>query len=89
MADRLARFWGDGARWEQDGGEHPHEAAYLRLDCAKARGRLGWQPALALDNALELSVDWYKQSSRRADMRAHSLAQIDRVLSGMAATVEA
>jgi len=89
VVDRLKRLWGDGARWEQDGGEHPHEAAYLRLDCAKARGRLGWQPALALDDGLSLSVEWYKQSSRSADMRAISLAQIDGVLTRPAEMMQA
>jgi CDP-glucose 4,6-dehydratase len=89
VVDGLTRLWGDGARWEQDGGKHPHEASYLRLDCAKARARLGWQPALALDDALSFSVDWYRQLGRGADMREVSLSQIDRVLNRSATATQA
>lgn len=40
---RKATLWGKGAGWEQEGGTHPHEAHYLKLDyCAKAKARLGW-----------------------------------------------
>jgi CDP-glucose 4,6-dehydratase len=89
VADDLSRLWGDGAGWRQDGGEHPHEASYLRLDCTKANARLGWRPALALDDALALSVDWYKQLGRGADMRKLSLSQIDRVLGRSASAIQA
>lgn len=89
VADSLVRLWGESAGWEQDGGEHPHEAAYLRLDCAKARARLRWQPALALDDGLSLSVDWYRQLGRGVDMRELSLSQIDRVLNQAAAAGQA
>lgn len=39
MADR----WGGHATWriERDG---PHEATMLKLDCSRARNRLGWRP---------------------------------------------
>jgi CDP-glucose 4,6-dehydratase len=37
-----------------------HEARVLRLDNHKARTRLGWQPALTLDETVELTVDWYR-----------------------------
>ena len=73
--ETLVTRWGDGVRWEQDVGEHPHEAAYLKLDCAKAAARLGWHPLIELEQALELTVEWY-----RADMRALTLEQMRRVL---------
>ncbi len=36
-----------------------HEAQRLQLDCAKAAERLGWTPKLGLDQALDLTTEWY------------------------------
>ena len=80
VVDALARLWGGSARWEHDAGEHPHEAVYLKLDCAKASARLGWRPLIDLDQALELTVEWYRGLAAGVDMRALTLAQMQRVL---------
>jgi CDP-glucose 4,6-dehydratase len=80
VVDRVAQAWGDGARWVKDSGDHPHEAAYLKLDCSKAIQRMGWKPILSLQRALSLTVDWYKAQERGIDMRAVSLEQIGAVL---------
>lgn len=76
IVERLASLWGKGATWKLAGGEHPHEATFLRLDITKARTRLGWHPAIALDDALGLIVEWSKQRQNGADMRAVTLNQI-------------
>ncbi|MBI1251542.1 MAG: CDP-glucose 4,6-dehydratase [Alphaproteobacteria bacterium] len=55
----------------------PHEAHLLQLDSAKARAKLGWRPALALPDAIGWTADWYKAWRGGADMRAHTLGQID------------
>ena len=80
IVDRLVALWGDGARWEQDPGSHPHEAAMLTLDSTKATQRLGWQPAIALEPALRLTVDWYRAAANGRDMRLFTLHQIETVL---------
>ena len=80
VVDRLAALWGSGARWEQDPGHHPHEATALKLNSAKAGAKLGWQPAIDLDKALELTVAWYRAARDGADMRAETIRQIDDVL---------
>lgn len=76
IVEKMAALWGNGANWQIDTGAHPHEAAYLKLDISKARSRLGWHPALRLDEALKLIVDWAKQRQSAADIRALTLAQI-------------
>ncbi len=76
LMDRIARLWGNGLRWETDAGNHPHEAALLRLDSSKARDQLGWRPRLELDQALEWTVDWYKACLRGADMGEVTARQI-------------
>ncbi|AMA61465.1 CDP-glucose 4,6-dehydratase [Bradyrhizobium sp. CCGE-LA001] len=79
VVDHLIALWGDGARWTADAGPHPHEAAYLRLDCAKARSELGWKPRLDLAEGLRLTVDWYKALREGRDLRKFSLDQVDQV----------
>lgn len=60
IVDRLTTLWGHGATWELDGGAHPHEAHYLKLDCSKAKARLGWEPRLTLADTLEWVVEFYQ-----------------------------
>lgn len=76
IVEQMADLWGQGASWQLDDGEHPHEASYLKLDISKARGLLNWHPALSLKQALELIVDWTHARQAGADMRHHTLAQI-------------
>ena len=80
VADHLVRRWGADASWCRDGAEHPREAAYLRLDCTKANTRLGWNPALSLQQSLDMTVEWYKHFAAGSTMRDITLAQIDRVM---------
>jgi len=78
IVERLTSQWGDGARWSLDGGEHPHEATFLKLDCSKARARLGWRPRWDLNHTLDSIVAWYKAAARNEDVKAVTLAQIDK-----------
>lgn len=76
VVERMAALWGDGATWRLDEGQHPHEAGYLKLDCAKAKSRLGWHPRWALDEALSRTVAWYKAHQAGADLRQLTRDQI-------------
>lgn len=80
IVNRLTGLWGDGAAWKLTGGEHPHEAQYLKLDCSKAKSRLGWTPRTDLDLALRWIVAWYKRVLAGADPRAVSMEQIDQFM---------
>jgi CDP-glucose 4,6-dehydratase len=72
----LAQSWGNGAHWELDAGQHPHEAQSLKLDWSKAQYRLGWQPVLRLKDALAMTAEWYKLKLNSEDMHMFTLAQI-------------
>jgi CDP-glucose 4,6-dehydratase len=79
IVERLAGVWPGGLSWESDPGPHPHEAGQLRLDSSKARAQLGWEPAIDLEQALASIVEWYAELRAGADMRAVTLAQIERL----------
>lgn len=76
IVEQMAARWGNGAHWEVDAGEHPHEAGYLKLDISKARSRLHWSPILRLEEALSLIVDWAQQRKTGADARGLTQGQI-------------
>lgn len=82
IADRLCELWGDGAGWERDAAEHPHEANWLKLDISKARQALGWSPTWRLDDALAEIVTFNRALGRGADMRATALGHIERFQAG-------
>ena len=76
IVERMAKAWGQGADWQLDPGEHPHEAHYLKLDISKARHRLGWQPRWNLDTALSKIMHWHRAWRSQQDMRQACLEQI-------------
>jgi CDP-glucose 4,6-dehydratase len=76
IVQRLCDTWGDGASWQLDGAPQPHEATYLKLDCSKAKARLGWEPRWNLGHTIERIVEWHQAHLSGADMRALTLAQI-------------
>lgn len=78
IVEYLTSSWGEGARWELDTAEHPHEDNYLKLDCTKARSLLGWEPKLRLTTALEWIVEWYRGYQQNKDMRSLTGKQIRR-----------
>lgn len=76
IIERMTQEWGAGASWQLDGQNHPHEATYLKLDCSKARGQLGWHPRWDIGQTIAKIVEWHKACDQGADMRAFTLAQI-------------
>ncbi len=76
IVEHMVKGWGNEASWQQDGGTHPHEANYLKLDISKAKARLGWQPRWSLQQALQASVEWHQQWLVGANMKAFTMSQI-------------
>jgi CDP-glucose 4,6-dehydratase len=81
IVEHMARAWGQGASWQRDGGVHPHEANYLKLDISKAKARLGWQPRWPLASALEHISSWHRAWLAHEDMPQLCLTQIQQYTS--------
>jgi len=77
IVQRMCELRGNGARYEIDAGDHPHEAHYLKLDCSKARMRLGWQPRWDLEKALHNIMEWVNVYNSAGDLREICLKQIE------------
>jgi len=79
IADSLTNLWGNGAGWIKDTkNNHYHEAYVLKLDCTKAKNKLGWFPKMPINKTLELIVDWYLSYSLGKDMHNISLSEIEK-----------
>jgi CDP-glucose 4,6-dehydratase len=76
IVEQMAALWGEDAQWQTVFGEYRHEAQYLKLDISKARSRLDWHPALRLQDALALIIDWSKKRESGANIRQVTLDQL-------------
>ncbi len=54
--------WGSGDYETPEASGEPHEAGLLKLDISKAMLELDWYPKMNSEQAIELTVDWYKNS---------------------------
>ncbi len=72
IVKRTAEIWSDSTDWQvSNNDEEPHEANYLRLDCAKAHQELSWWPKWDLETALQKIVSWH-----RAELDNQSLKDV-------------
>lgn len=76
----MCRQWGSSAKWQQDISSQPHEATFLKLDCSKTKGELGWEPKWGLEIALEKIIHWHRAFLAKDNMRALTLKQIDEYI---------
>jgi CDP-glucose 4,6-dehydratase len=76
IVEHMVNSWGNGASWQQDGGVHPHEANYLKLDISKAKARLGWQPRWDLAHSLGQIIEWHQALITQKNMHTITLNQI-------------
>ena len=79
LVERLAACWKQSAAYLIQHEENAaHEALYLRLDCSKARSKLGWYPVWSVEDAIAKVVEWYQAYQRNEDMRACTLKQLQQ-----------
>ena len=60
MLETMKRHW-PAVDWRQSSAPQPHEANLLYLDSSKARSVLGWSTVLSFDEAVEMTVAWYRE----------------------------
>ena len=57
----VVKHWGGGA-YTVDTSNHPHEVNLLKLDVSKAHTLLGWKQVYDVYEAVERTINWYKNS---------------------------
>ncbi|WP_408072045.1 CDP-glucose 4,6-dehydratase [Butyrivibrio sp. JL13D10] len=77
LADEFVRCWGDDAGWRDISENNaPHEASFLRLDCAKLKKTFGWKPIWNAREAVSQTVNWYKAWHEGVDMEEFTERQV-------------
>lgn len=76
IVDTLAADWGGRAAWRASDEPRIHEAHILKLECTKARARLGWRPRWKAEDAVSRSLAWYQAWRAGADMHRYTLDEI-------------
>lgn len=61
VASMLTKYYGKGELKDVSKANSLHEANLLMLDITKATERLGWNPRMNMNQAISLTVDWYKR----------------------------
>lgn len=61
MVNQLILAWGTGAWLDMSDPAAVYEASTLRLSCEKAMTSLGWHNVLSINQAIDLTAEWYKQ----------------------------
>lgn len=60
LVDLFCNYW-KNINWININSEgQVHEAKYLKLDCSKVKHKIGWEPKMNVEKAINLTVDWYK-----------------------------
>jgi len=62
LVDIAIECWKGGAWVAASISGQPHEAGTLKLDITKAQEELGWNPKLNSAEAIQWTIDWYKQT---------------------------
>ncbi len=80
IADTVCSIWGDGASWNTEQSDGPHEAQYLKLDISKASSLLNWSPKWNVEKAISKTVNWYKAYIGGNDVQELMYLQIEEYL---------
>ena len=75
ILDKMILKWPNSS-WKLDSNSSPHEAGFLKLDIAKAKAKLGWNPVWELSHTLEKIIGWHRAWLDKEDMQAMCLAEI-------------
>ena len=61
LVEAAIRSWGSGAWKDISDPTQVHEAGLLKLDITRARTELQWKPTWNAEQAIQHTVNWYKQ----------------------------
>ena len=69
LVNYLTTYYGNGTEVKiSQNKEQPHENKLLNLDVTKAYFFLNWQARWTIEQAIEKTVDWYKENLKKPDM---------------------
>ena len=76
VANIAGAMWGAEKNWDNDLGNHPHEASMLVLNSKKARAHLGWSDKLSFEESVKWTINWYKNVNEGSNPLEETLKNI-------------
>jgi CDP-glucose 4,6-dehydratase len=76
LVKEAIKIWGEGGYETPIQIGAPHEANLLQLDITKAKIDLHWTPSFSVHQAIQYTMEWYKQFHQRKET-AHNLIMND------------
>lgn len=77
VVDKALLIYGKGSWKKPEQKQVQHEAGLLNLSIKKAKERLYWQPRLSAGEAIEYTIEWYKEVNA-GNAFDYSLNQLDK-----------
>lgn len=78
LVEQAIKIFNKGEWKDCSSPNQPHEAGLLKLDITKAVSELKWKPKLNAMQAIEWTIEWYKQSE--SEKAGYTLKQIEDYL---------
>ncbi|MFT4152586.1 CDP-glucose 4,6-dehydratase [Parafilimonas sp.] len=78
LVETAIKTWGCGKWKNMADTSAPHEAGLLKLSIERVQQELSWKPKLNAQQAIEWTVNWYKQPFE--ELAAYTFQQIDNYL---------
>ena len=78
LVDIAVNCWGSGSWKDISDASQPHEAGILKLNIDRAKKELNWKPKLDSKEAIQWTIDWYKQPAEM--LFDYTVAQIKSYL---------
>ena len=63
--------------WEFCSNELIHESKELKLDISKSKNLINWKPKFCLEDAIDLTIDWYEKFYKNEKMKSVCINQIE------------
>lgn len=77
FSDSWQKYTGNRPIWKGQNDHGPHEANFLKLDCAKFKKTFSWKPVWHIDRAVEKTVEWYSAYVSDRNIKAVMESQVD------------
>ena len=68
LAELFCQKWGGSASWSALQQNGPHEANFLKLDCARMKRIFKWSPTWHVEEAIEKTVEWSRAYFQNKNM---------------------
>jgi CDP-glucose 4,6-dehydratase len=80
LVEKAIAVWGNGKFDTPEQKDAPHEAGLLQLSIEKAKEKLSWNPAFSTDDAIRITVEWYRNNVvEKKDARSLLLQDINKL----------